>query len=149
MILVDTNVLARTLQVEHIHHQAATNAIAYQREKMGEVCVITPQILVEFYAIGTRRQNGLGLTAEQTLGWIENFKQRFPLLDETPALFAQWEFLVAKYKPANRQVFDTRHVASMLVNNVFSILTFNDKDFLPFTEIKTFNPFDVLNFPRV
>ena len=98
--------------------------------------------------MATRSQNSLNLSADQALQEIQGIKQDFPLLPETPQLFVRWETLVAKYKPKNRMVFDTRLVAFMMMHQIPAILTFNDQDFRQFTEIQVFNPFDVLGIPR-
>ena len=148
MILVDTNVLARSLQLGSKHYQPAIDAIAHERTQNNKVLIIAPQTLIELYVTCTRTENGLGLTPEQALLEIADVKTRYPLLPETSAIFPQWEGLVAKYKPTNRRVFDTRHVAFMLVHQIRKLLSFNDKDFMQCSEIQVLNPFDVLNIPR-
>jgi predicted nucleic acid-binding protein len=149
MILIDTNVVARTLQKNHIHHRPAMDSILFLRTSQIEILVISPQIIQEFYAIATRASNGLAITPDNALHEIQLIKQDYPLLPESALIYPQWEQLVAKYKPTNRRVFDTKHVAFMLVHRIPKILTFNDQDFLHYSEIQALNPFDVLNIPRV
>ncbi len=149
MIFVDTNVLARTVEKGHPQYQAAVDAVSFLRVSRAEALVISPQVLMEFYAASTRRVNGLGLTAEQALSEIALIKQQYALLSDHPSIFSEWEQLVQKYKPVNRLVFDTRHVAFMRVYQLTEILTFNDKDFSIYSEIQPLNPFDILKRPRV
>ncbi len=149
MIFLDTNVLARTLQPSHIHHRAAVDSVILLRRSRAEVLVISPQVVAEFYAIATRGENGLKYSPEQALNQIEEIKKEYPVLPEHPAAFAHWERLIRRYRPINRQVFDARHVALMIVHRVPEILTFNDKDFEFYSEIKVLNPFDVLHLPRI
>ena len=149
MILVDTNILARTLQIGHVHQLPALDAMDLLRTQRNEVLVVSPQNLIELYAIGTRSANGLGFAPDRALEEIENIKRDSPLLPETPDLFPTWEQLVAKYKPVNRRVFDMRHAAFMVIHAIPSILTFNDSDFSSITEIQTLNPFTLLGVPRV
>jgi len=151
MILVDTNVVSRSIQNGHKHQRPAIDAIAHLRIVHQEYLAIVPQVIVEFYAIATRPvpSNGLGLTPDEAMLQIRRIKSDFPLFTETAEIFAQWEQLVSKYKPRNRQVFDLRLTAAMLANGMVQILTFNDQDFLNYTEIQALSPFDVLNIPRV
>jgi hypothetical protein len=62
-ILLDTNVLLRSLEPMHAHHSAVADAIDRLREK-GHELVIAPQVLYEFWSVATRRieHNGLGMT---------------------------------------------------------------------------------------
>jgi predicted nucleic acid-binding protein len=150
VILIDTNVLARSRQVGHIHYQAAVDAMVFERAQRQEVLVISPQTLVEFYATATRTlTNGLGLSPDQAMSEIETIQKDFPLFPESALIYPQWEMLVRKYKPTNRRVFDARHVAFMLVHRIPTILSFNDQDFIQYQEIQVLNPFDVLKIPRV
>lgn len=148
MILVDTNVLARAIQRGHVHQQAALDALAFQRKQRHEILVVSPQVVMEFYATCTRTGNGLGMTAEEALAEVVRIKHEYPIFPETPTLFPEWEYLVVKYKPTNRRIFDARLVALMLVHRIPEILSFNDKDFAPYREIRAVNPFDLLGIPR-
>jgi predicted nucleic acid-binding protein len=151
MILLDTNVLARTMQSASPHNQPALDALAFLRTQRRERLAIFPQVITEFYAIATRlvQSNGLGLSPDEAISRIAWIKSQYDLLDETAEIFIHWERLVAKYKPRNRQVFDLRHVAAMLAHNIPQVLTFNDQDFIQYIEIQVLNPFDVLGVPRV
>jgi predicted nucleic acid-binding protein len=151
MILLDTNVPARTMQSTSPHHQPALDALAFLRTQRHERMVIFPQVVMEFYAIATRLvpSNGLGLSPGEAIARIAWIKSQYDLFDETADIFSCWERLVAKYKPRNRQVFDLRHVAAVLANNISHILTFNDQDFIQYSEIQVLNPFDLLGISRV
>jgi predicted nucleic acid-binding protein len=148
VILLDTNILARTIQTGHPHHQPARDAMTLLRTGPKEQFAVSPQVLLELYAICTRTHNGLGLTPQEALSEIAAIKNVYPVLPETPAIFPTLESLLAKYRPTNRRVFDARHVAVMLAHGLSKILTFNDADFLHFSEIQPLNPFDILNLPR-
>jgi predicted nucleic acid-binding protein len=149
MMFLDTNIIARSLQRSHPHHQPALDAMRVLAARDREQFFISPQVLTEFYAIATRSTNGLGLAPHDALVEMENLKQRFQLLPELPTIFPRLEQLLASYHPTNRHVFDLRHVAVMLTHGIPKILTFNDADFRPFAEIQPLNPFDVLGSPRL
>jgi predicted nucleic acid-binding protein len=151
VILIDTNIAARSVEKGSPHQLPALDAIEYLRKQRQEYLVVVPQVIIEFHAIATRRveSNGLGFTPEVALQHIDQFKSRFGLFVETPDIFLHWERLVAKYKPRNRVVFDLRLVAAMLTHGMPQILTFNDQDFVAYREIQALNPFDVLGISRV
>ena len=67
MILVDTNLLLRLIQVGHAHCQAAWDAINLLTARDNESFVIVPQNLYELYVVCTRPidLNGLGMTRDQ------------------------------------------------------------------------------------
>jgi predicted nucleic acid-binding protein len=80
---------------------------------------------------------------------VGRIKREYPVFPETPTVFPEWEYLVSKYRPKNRRIFDARLVALMLVHRIPEILSFNDKDFAQYSEIRVLNPFDVLGIPRL
>jgi predicted nucleic acid-binding protein len=151
MILVDTNIVARSTQNGHIHQRVALDVITHLRIARQEYLAVVPQVLIEFYAIATRpkESNGLGFTPDQAIQQMATIKDDFVVYEESPDIFAFWEQLVNKYRPRNRMVYDLRLVAAMLANNMTQILTFNDQDFVGYREIQVLNPFDVLGIPRV
>src|SRR4051794_3121849 len=107
MILLDTNIISRTMQSGNPHYQPALDSLAFLRTQRGERLAIFPQVMTEFYAIATRavQSNGLGLTPDEAISRIAWMKSQYDLFEETAEIFPQWERLVAKYKPRNRQVF--------------------------------------------
>ena len=148
MILLDTNVLARSIEHGHLHQQAAVESMVQLASK-GRALVVVPQCLTEFYSIGTRPTNGLGLSSEQALQEIQALRTRLEFRADTPEVFERWIDLAARHKPRNREVYDMRLVASMIAHGVQEILTFNDRDFGKFAEIRVVNPFDLLGMTRV
>lgn len=48
--------------------------------------------------------------------------------------------LIAKYPPTRQQIFDLQLIATMLVNNITRIYTFNAKHFQPYEEIEVTVP---------
>ena len=143
-MLLDTNVLLRTLQPAH--PQRAVADVAIQRlAQRGEALQIVPQNLVELWAVATRPTfvNGLGLTAAQTQGELTRLKSLFNLLTETPALYPVWESLVIAHQVVGKQTHDARLVAAMQVHGITSILTFNTTDFTRYRDIEVINPADI------
>ncbi|MGK7933376.1 MAG: type II toxin-antitoxin system VapC family toxin [Microcystaceae cyanobacterium] len=142
--LVDTNILLRLKQTTHPMHQSALQAVTVLK-RGSERLYIVPQNLIEFWVVATRpeRVNGLGLSFEQATLAIEDIKQIFPLCQDTPAIYQQWEKLIKKYKVMGKQAHDARLVAAMITHQIEKILTFNTEDFLRYSEIIPVNPLNL------
>lgn len=143
--LVDSNVLLRLVNRNHPMYSTSQQAYTILRQ-MGEELCIVPQNLVEFWAVATRpvSANGFGLSITETRHESLILKKLFHLKPETPAIFSEWEKLVAQYQVQGKQVHDTRLVAAMLVHGLTHLLTFNIKDFQRFPEITVTSPETVI-----
>lgn len=144
-VLVDTNVLARTLQIGHPQERIAADAITALRAQLHVLCLV-PQNLYELWVICTRpvAANGLGKTATETATELAKLKTILTLLDDTPAILPAWEQLVTVNAVLGKNAHDARLVAAMLVHGVTHLLTFNDADFRRFTAITVLTPAAVL-----
>ncbi|WP_238993743.1 hypothetical protein [Calothrix sp. PCC 6303] len=82
--LVDTNFLLRLAQNTSPFQQYTRNAYSSLRAQ-GEVLMIVPQNLVEFWAVATRpiNVNGLGLSIELASQELSQMKQLFRLQLDT------------------------------------------------------------------
>jgi hypothetical protein len=127
------------------------DSVAFLATTQRETFTISTHSLYELYFVFTKplASNGFGYTADRAAKEISSTLKTFPMLPEAPGIFPIWQTLVAKYKITNRPIFDAKLVASMIEYRVPRILTFNDADFVYFTEITALNPFDVLGIPRV
>ncbi len=146
MTLLDTNILARLCDTSSPHHRAAADAVALLHSR-GEMTVVCSQNMIEFYSIATRPRNGLGLSHPQAITAMMDIERRFHMLHELP-LHDAWKKLIVKYTITGRIVFDLKLVAAAATGGCASILTFNDQDFLDFSEISVVNPFDLLGLAR-
>ena len=141
IFLVDTNVLVRLIQQSHGMHADARKAATTLTRQRSQLSIIA-QNLIEFWAVATRptASNGLALSLTETAAHITTFKRAFTLLPDTPAIFSEWERLVALHSVSGRQSHDARLVAAMLVHRVTHLLTFNTDDFKRYDEITIVNP---------
>ncbi|HZO92064.1 MAG TPA: PIN domain-containing protein [Chthonomonadaceae bacterium] len=94
-VLLDTNILLRSVQPSHPMYREAADAINALRAQGEELC-LTSQNLVEFRAVCTRPlgNNGLGMSQAQVKTEIARLKSLFRLLPESPAILPEWERLV-------------------------------------------------------
>src|SRR5260370_35862404 len=128
--LVDTNLPTRLAQPAHPLHQVALDGLAVLRQQGEQLCLV-PQNLYEFWVVATRpvAQNGLGLTVSEVQAELAKLKQLFILLDDTPAIFSEWEQLVVQYQVIGNWAHDTSLVAAMKVHGIARLFTFNAQDF--------------------
>jgi predicted nucleic acid-binding protein len=130
--LVDTNVILRLVDPEHPLHQPARQAV--RQLKQSHRLQVTGQNLIEFWGVATRPayQNGLGWGLARARQVLRTIEQLFPLLPDSPAVYAEWRQLVFEFGVSGVKVHDARLVAAMKVSNVTRILTFNRSDFARF-----------------
>ena len=139
--LLDTNVVMRFCNSSDMQHHLATNVISRLLAQQDE-CLLTAQVLVEFWVVATRpiEVNGLGWTVEQTRNTIDQLLNRFPLLEETSQIFPTWLNLVTSSKVMGKRTHDARIVAAMLTHGISHLLTFNPSDFTITSSITIVRP---------
>lgn len=142
--LIDSNVLtylANPLSPFYSVSLSATTKLADRSDRL----YIVPQNLIEFWVSATRPTdaNGLGLSVSQARQEIRKIRRLFILLDETPAIFREWERLVFELNIIGKSVHDARLIAQMNVHGITNILTFNVKDFRQFANINVIEPENV------
>ncbi len=93
--LLDTNVLLRLVDPSAENHQAAAEAITRLRQR-NQHCLITPQVVIEFWAVVTRppAANGLGWSTARARSEVDRLLDLFALLDDAPTAFHLWLALV-------------------------------------------------------
>ena len=140
-VLLDTNILLRMAELQHVMHETALQA-AKALVGGGETLCLVSQNLYEFWVVSTRpvAQNGLGLSAVQAEAELTEIKRQFGIHDDTPAIRPTWEQLVAKYQVIGKNAHDARLVAAMIAHKIPRILTFNTADFLRYKEIEAIAP---------
>jgi predicted nucleic acid-binding protein len=144
-ILVDTNILIRASQPHHDLYAIANRAVQ-RLPQLGWDLVITPQNLIELWAVGTRlvEHNGLGLSVSWAAAELERVKSMFMLLPDTPAIYPAWERLVARFQVCGKSAHDARLVAAMQAHGITAILTFDRTGFSRYPGIEIFHPADVV-----
>src|ERR1039457_2427841 len=94
-ILIDTNVLLRSVQPSHPMRAGAVRApeVLMKRE---EALVIALQNVAEFWNAATRPavHNGLGITIEEALEELTKLEGVFQILTENAASYATWKTLL-------------------------------------------------------
>lgn len=142
--LLDTNVVMRFCNSSDVQFPVAVNAISRLLAQEDE-CLLTAQVLVEFWVVATRpiEVNGLGWTIEQTRSTIDQLLDRFPLLEETSQIFPNWLNLVTNGKVMGKRTHDARIIAAMRAHEVTHLLTFNPSDFKITSGITIVHPTEI------
>ncbi len=141
MILLDTNILARSAQPAHSQHQTAVDAVAVLRLQ-GEILCLVPQVLYGYWSVATRpvAQNGLGMTAADASADIAASVGRFQFFHDERAIFERWQQLVVQCQSLGKNGHDARLVAAMKRHGIVQILTFNMPDFHRYPGIQVLDP---------
>lgn len=128
--LVDTNILLRIAHQSDERYRLVRSCVNKLKNKK-DLLQTTMQNIAEFWNVSTRPidRNGFGLTLVETDDLLNVLESTFPLLPDSPAVYAEWRELVVNYRVSGVQVHDARLVATMLVHGVTHILTFNTSDF--------------------
>ncbi len=144
--LLDTNILLRASDPNSSSYPLIMNVVDMIIRQGGE-CLITSQILIEFWVVATRPKdvNGLGWTTQKTQQEINQILSQFSLLEESPDIFPLWFQLVTIYNIKGKRTHDIRLLAVMKASNITHLLTFNPDDFIPIPNITIVHPQDFIN----
>lgn len=114
--LLDTTILVRLANVNDAQHAAAAQAVV-ELHRQGEVLHTTPQVMIEFRNAATRSVavNGLGLSIAEAESFSATCESRFPLLADSPDVYAVWKSIVNSLGVIGKQVHDARLVAMFML----------------------------------
>ncbi|HZS43771.1 MAG TPA: PIN domain nuclease [Blastocatellia bacterium] len=143
-ILLDSNILTRSVQPSHPMCLTAVNAVTALRNQNDLLCV-APQSLYEFWVVATRPlgENGIGLTIQQAGAELARIRAFFELLPDNATTYSVWEKLVRQHQVKGKPAHDARFAALMITHGVTHMLTFNFSDFKRFNQITAIDPHSV------
>lgn len=150
MILVDTNVLLRSVQPRHSQFMAAKNAIKTSRLRGYMPCLV-PQVIYEYWVVATRPlgENGLGMTTVEAESDIEKLIEQFHFYRDERAIFDLWQQLVVQHQVSGKTGHDARLVAAMHRHRIEHLISFNDQHFHRFREITVIHPDTIDGLPSL
>lgn len=123
-VLLDTNILLRLGNQGHSLHSTAAQAVELLEARRCD-CTIVPQVLYEYWVVGTRpaEQNGFGIDAVVADAAMTAWLRRFLLLPDEQGIFSHWRSLVLGHAVKGKAAHDARLVASMLHHGVKNIVS--------------------------
>jgi len=147
--LADTNLLLRLADPNSEQHAVATQALARLLGQGNEV-YLTPQNFIEFWAVATRpvEGNGFGWTSERTAKEVADLQERFPILPDSPEVFAPWLDLVQRFPVRGKRVHDARLVAVLQAHAIEHLVSFNTPDFAAFSFLSLIDPQQLISTTR-
>jgi predicted nucleic acid-binding protein len=145
-VIVDTNILLRSVQPNHPLAFQASHAVS-RLLKQNETVFFCAQNIAEFWNVATRPAdvNGLGMSHEEILQEVAQIEALLELLPDTPGIYPEWKRIVREFKVQGVKVYDARIVPLANVYGVGSILTFNANDFRRYTTINAIEPSSLLS----
>lgn len=139
--LVDTNILLRISRRFDPQHPLVDAALSRLAEE-GTVFHYTHQNIAELWNAMTRpiERNGFGLTVPEVENEVRAIEAGMTLLPDSESVYREWRKIVVRYGISRIHVHDARLVATMYVNRIDHILTFNTVDFRRFGGVTALHP---------
>jgi predicted nucleic acid-binding protein len=139
--IVDANILVYALDADAPQHVACRTLLEAAQGEAPVTLYVTPQILCEFYAIVTNARRVLKPSSSadalaaisDMLGFLRVLPVPVTVIDEVMAL-------LRRRPVTGGEIFDLQIVATMKLNGISRIYTFNAGDFTPFSEIEPLTP---------
>ncbi len=139
-LLFDTNILVYAHNQDSPFHDKSLSLV--NKVITGKLKgVLAQQNLIEFYSITTdKRRVTKPLTLVKAQQLLEDYlKMPFRIIAPNIETIKILPVLCQKNKIKNGEIFDAYLVATMLSNQIHSIVTVNVKDFKSYDEIKVWN----------
>jgi predicted nucleic acid-binding protein len=139
-VFLDTGILLRIAIANFPFHPEARRLIAIEYRRNSQIW-ISRQVIREFLVQATRPQSFMKpLTIKKAIQLIEGMHGQFTIANETSDVTKKMFDLLKTYPTTGKQVHDANIVATMLVNNVTTLLTHNPEDMRRFASIITVVP---------
>lgn len=125
---IDTNILIRSRFAQYPEHQQARALIESLLRQATELW-ISRQVIREFIANVTRPQAGISpISSDRIEDHVAAFEAVFHIADDDVNITRQLLALLKTYPTGGRQVHDANIVATMLVNEITTLVTINVAD---------------------
>ncbi len=138
--LVDANVLVYAMDADAPQH-AASRALLDAARASSTTLFVSSQVLCEFYSIVTNsRRVPKPRSPEDAMRAISGLLVFLHVLPTPARVVEAWLDLLRRRPVLGGHVFDLQIAATMQVNGVLRIYTFNDSDFEVFPELAVVAP---------
>src|SRR5262245_1719695 len=143
-LLVDTGVLLRlVIRADPATQEARQAGQVFMAR--GDKLVALTQNAAEFWNVCTRPTSarGYGLSIQEAEKKLRDLEKLVEFRADSLAGFQEWKRLVVAHQVSGVEVHDTRLVASMRVQGITHIVTYNKGDFKRFHNIIAVLPSEV------
>jgi predicted nucleic acid-binding protein len=141
-VFIDTNIIVYASRPTAPECVPAPAALARLESQDRQIWTST-QVLREYLAVVTRPQaTASSLPMSAAIADIRRFQSLFEIAHDSDRVLEQLLDLLNAYSGAGKQVHDSNLVATMLVNGVSRLLTYNVGDFQRFVPKIEFEPLD-------
>lgn len=131
-IFIDTNILIRATNQQAPFHKECRDILGSLWDQ-GAVLYMSNQVIREYIANVTRPQTySIALPIEDVLAQVNDFYKSFQILPDTPPLLNTLLALIRDVPTGGKQIHDANIVATMIVNDIDTLLTLNVVDFKRF-----------------
>jgi predicted nucleic acid-binding protein len=138
--IVDANVLVYAFDTKAPQHVASRTLLDAGRTG-ATTLYVTSQVLCEFYSIVTNARRVVKpRTSTDALTAISGLRGFLRVLPVPATVVDELMALLLRRPVTGGEIFDLQIVATMKLNGVPRIYTFNTDDFKPFQEIEAFTP---------
>ena len=138
--VVDANVLVYAMDADARQHRASRALLDAARDP-AITLYVTSQILCEFYSVVTNgRRVSKPRTSTDALRAISALLAVVRVLPVPASAVQGWMDLLRRHPVTGGEVFDLQIVATMQVNGIQRIYTFNTADFIVFPELTIVTP---------
>jgi predicted nucleic acid-binding protein len=138
--IVDANVLVYAFDVKAPQHVASRTLLDAARTG-ATTLYVTSQVLCEFYSIVTNARRVVNpRTSSDALAAISDLLGFLRVLPVPVTAIDELMALLLRNPVIGGEIFDLPIVATMKLNGIPRIYTFNTEDFKPFQEIEAFMP---------
>jgi len=140
-VVADANILLRLADPASGLHSVAKTAVTHLHAE-GEFLCTVPQAGYEFWVVAIRPKanNGLGLSIADCERELAQVQLAFPVLEDKPTLFSEWQTLVVAHQCHGKVAHDARYVAAMRTHGLTHILSFNVPEFARYPGITVLDP---------
>lgn len=141
-VFVDTNVLVFAhIETAPLHLRAL--ATLANNHESGQQLWISRQIIREFLAVVSRPQKFLNpKTPEQLTRFVRIFQDTLHIAEDGPEVMERLLDLLNEVPVGGRQIHDANIVATMVANNIPTLLTHTVRDFRRFSGYITVHPLE-------
>lgn len=137
-IFFDTNILIYLSNEDSPYHSEAEVEFERILKTKAEVW-ISRQVLREYAVVMTKPDSvEKPLSSEEVIEDLRKWQKIFNLADENKSVTKKLISLIKKYDIKGKRIHDVNIVATMIVNSISTIFTYNSGDFRTFKEIQVY-----------